>query len=135
MRAASAFALASIPFAVIFRITRASVLDVVEEDYVRTANAKGLNARVIRGRHILRNALLPVVTTIGLQIGALLAGAVLTERVFSFTGIGQALAMAIELKDYPVLQVLILAAAAVYVVVNLLVDITYAIIDPRIRTR
>lgn len=130
-----ALALASIPFAVIFRITRASVLDVVEEDYVRTANAKGLTSRVVRGRHILRNALLPVVTTIGLQTGALLAGAVLTERVFSFTGIGQALAMAIELKDYPVLQVLIMAAAAVYVVVNLLVDITYAIIDPRIRTR
>lgn len=130
-----AFALASIPFAVIFRITRASVLDVVEEDYVRTANAKGLTSRIIRGRHILRNALLPVVTTIGLQTGALLAGAVLTERVFSFTGIGQALAIAIELKDYPVLQVLIMAAAAVYVVVNLLVDITYAIIDPRIRTR
>jgi peptide/nickel transport system permease protein len=130
-----ALALASIPFAVIFRITRASVLDVVEEDYVRTANAKGLTSSVIRGRHILRNALLPVVTTIGLQIGALLAGAVLTERVFSFTGIGQALAMAIELKDYPVLQVLIIAAAAIYVVVNLLVDITYAIIDPRIRTR
>lgn len=130
-----ALALASIPFAVIFRITRASVLDVVEEDYVRTANAKGLTSRIIRGRHILRNALLPVVTTIGLQTGALLAGAVLTERVFSFTGIGQALAMAIELKDYPVLQVLIMAAAAVYVVVNLVVDITYAIIDPRIRTR
>ncbi|GAA6524424.1 ABC transporter permease [Intrasporangium sp. DVR] len=130
-----ALALASIPFAVIFRITRASVLDVVEEDYVRTANAKGLTSRIIRGRHILRNALLPVVTTIGLQTGALLAGAVLTERVFSYTGIGQALAMAIELKDYPVLQVLIMAAAAVYVVVNLLVDITYAIIDPRIRTR
>jgi peptide/nickel transport system permease protein len=130
-----ALALASIPFAVVFRITRASVLDVVEEDYVRTANAKGLTSRVVRGRHILRNALLPVVTTIGLQTGALLAGAVLTERVFSFTGIGQALAMAIELKDYPVLQVLIMAAAAVYVVVNLLVDITYAIIDPRIRTR
>jgi peptide/nickel transport system permease protein len=130
-----ALALASIPFAVIFRITRASVLDVVEEDYVRTANAKGLNARVIRGRHILRNALLPVVTTIGLQIGGLLAGAVLTERVFSFTGIGQALAMAIDLKDYPVLQVLIMGAASVYVIVNLLVDITYAIIDPRIRTR
>jgi len=130
-----ALALSSIPFAVVFRITRASVLEVVEEDYVRTANAKGLTARVIRGRHILRNALLPVVTTIGLQIGALLAGAVLTERVFSFTGIGQALAMAIELKDYPVLQVLIMAAAAVYVVVNLLVDVTYAIIDPRIRTR
>ncbi len=130
-----AIALASIPFAVIFRITRASVLDVVEEDYVRTANAKGLTSRVIRGRHILRNALLPVVTTIGLQTGALLAGAVLTERVFSYPGIGQALASGIELRDYPVLQVLILAAAALFVVVNLIVDVTYAVIDPRIRTR
>ena len=130
-----AIALASIPFAVIFRITRASVLDVVEEDYVRTANAKGLTSRVIRGRHILRNALLPVVTTIGLQTGALLAGAVLTERVFSYPGIGQALASGIELRDYPVLQVLILAAAAIFVVVNLIVDMTYAVIDPRIRTR
>ena len=127
--------MSSIPFAVIFRITRASVLEVVDEDYVRTANAKGLTSRVIRGRHILRNALLPVVTTIGLQIGALLAGAVLTERVFSFTGIGQALGIAIEVRDYPVLQVLIMAAAAIFVIVNLVVDITYAVIDPRIRTR
>ncbi|MEO7130625.1 MAG: ABC transporter permease [Dermatophilaceae bacterium] len=130
-----ALALATIPFAVIFRITRASVLDVLDEDFVRTAESKGLTASVIRGRHILHNALLPVVTTIGLQVGGLLAGAVLTETVFSFGGIGEALAQGFELRDYPVLQVLILAAAAVYVVVNLLVDITYAIIDPRIRTR
>lgn len=130
-----ALALATIPFAVVFRITRASVLDVLDEDFVRTAQSKGLTARIIRGRHVLRNALMPVVTTIGLQIGGLLAGAVLTERVFSFAGVGEALAMSFELRDYPVLQVLILVAAAVYVVVNLLVDITYAIIDPRVRTR
>ena len=86
----------------IFRITRASVLDVMEEDYVRTAESKGLTSQVIRGRHILRNALLPVVTTIGLQIGGLLAGAVLTERVFSFGGIGEALAIAFERRDYSV---------------------------------
>jgi len=128
-------ALATIPFAVIFRITRASVLDVLDEDYVRTAEAKGLSSRVIRGRHVLRNAMLPVVTTIGLQVGALLAGAVLTERVFSFGGIGEALALAFERKDYAVLQVLIIAAAMIYVVVNLLVDISYALIDPRVRTR
>ena len=128
-------ALATIPFAVIFRITRASVLDVLDEDYVRTAEAKGLTSRVIRGRHVLRNAMLPVVTTIGLQVGGLLAGAVLTESVFSFRGVGDALATAFREKDYPVLQVLILAAAVIYVVVNLLVDIAYAIIDPRIRTR
>lgn len=130
-----ALALATIPFAVIFRITRASVLDVLEEDFVRTAQSKGLTARVIRGRHVLRNALLPVVTTIGLQIGALLAGAVLTERVFAFGGIGEALALSFEYRDYAVLQVLILAAAAVYVVVNLVVDVAYAFIDPRVRTR
>ena len=130
-----AVALATIPFAVIFRITRASVLDVLDEDYVRTAEAKGLTAQVIRGRHVLRNAMLPVVTTVGLQVGALLSGAVLTETVFSIRGIGDALATAFRDKDYPVLQVLIIAAAAIYVLVNLLVDIAYAVIDPRIRTR
>lgn len=130
-----AVALASIPFAVIFRITRASVLDVLDEDYVRTAEAKGLTAKVIRGRHVLRNAMLPVVTTIGLQVGGLLAGAVLTESVFSFRGVGDALATAFREKDYAVLQVLILMAAVIFVLVNLLVDIAYALIDPRIRTR
>lgn len=130
-----AVALSTIPFAVIFRITRASVLDVLDEDYVRTAEAKGLTSRVIRGRHVLRNAMLPVVTTIGLQVGGLLAGAVLTETVFSYQGVGAALATAFRDKDYAVLQVLILAAAVIYVLVNLLVDIAYAVIDPRIRTR
>lgn len=130
-----ALALASIPFAVIFRITRASVLDVLDEDYVRTARAKGLTSRVVRGRHILRNALIPVVTTIGLQIGALLAGAVLTERVFSIRGIGDALARGFEQRDYPVLQVLIMMAALIYIVVNLIVDIAYAVIDPRVRAK
>ena len=128
-------ALATIPFAVIFRITRASVLDVLDEDYVRTAEAKGLTHRVIRGRHILRNALLPVITTIGLQTGGLLAGAVLTETVFNFGGIGSTLYQAFSQRDYAVLQVLILATAAIYVIVNLLVDISYAVIDPRVRTR
>lgn len=130
-----ALALATIPFAVIFRITRASVLEVLDEDYVRTAEAKGLTVRVIRARHVLRNAMLPVVTTIGLQVGGLLAGAVLTETVFSYRGVGEALATAFREKDYPVLQVLIMAAAVIYVLVNLLVDIAYAVIDPRIRTR
>jgi peptide/nickel transport system permease protein len=120
---------------VIFRITRASVLDTLEADYVRTAEAKGLTARTIRDRHILRNAMLPVVTTIGLLVGALLAGAILTETVFSFPGIGDAIAQGYRKKDYAVLQVLILASAAIFVVVNLLVDIAYAVIDPRIRTR
>ncbi|HEX6343420.1 ABC transporter permease [Umezawaea sp.] len=130
-----AIALATIPFAVIFRITRAAVLDVMDEDYVRTAEAKGLTAQLVRRRHVLRNAMLPVVTTIGLQIGALLAGAVLTEKVFAFPGVGEALALGFERRDYPVLQMLIMVAAIVYVVVNLLVDLSYALIDPRIRTR
>ncbi|GGB72986.1 peptide ABC transporter permease [Knoellia flava TL1] len=130
-----AVTLATIPFAVVFRITRASVLEVLDEDYIRTAESKGLTARIIRGRHILRNAMLPVTTTIGLQVGALLAGAVLTETVFGFAGVGDALATAFRLRDYAVLQVLILAAAGIYVIVNLLVDIMYAVIDPRVRTR
>lgn len=130
-----AVTLATIPFAVIFRITRASVLDVLDEDYVRTAESKGLTSSVIRVRHVMRNALLPVVTTIGLQVGGLLAGAVLTEQVFNFPGIGSAMAQSFFTKDFPVLQVVILAAAAIYVVVNLLVDISYAVIDPRVRTR
>ena len=130
-----ALALATIPFAVIFRITRASVLDVLDEDYVRTAEAKGLSVGVIRSRHVLRNAMLPVLTTIGLQAGGLLAGAVLTETVFSYRGVGEALATSFREKDYAVLQVLILAAAVIYVLINLLVDIAYALIDPRIRTR
>ncbi|KAB7746274.1 ABC transporter permease subunit [Nostocoides sp. F2B08] len=127
-------ALASIPFAVVFRITRASVLDVLHEDYVRTAEAKGLTARVIRGRHVLRNAMLPVLTIVGLQVGALLAGAVLTETVFSFPGIGEALALSFSARDYAVLQILILMSAVVFVVVNLVVDILYAVVDPRVRT-
>ncbi|MFB9731249.1 MULTISPECIES: ABC transporter permease [Ornithinimicrobium] len=130
-----AFALASIPFAIIFRITRAAVIDVMDEDYVRTARAKGLTPGVVRVRHIMRNALIPVVTIVGLQIGALLAGAVLTEKVFAFQGIGQALAIGFERRDYPVLQVLIMMAALIYIVVNLVVDILYAVIDPRVRTK
>ena len=130
-----AIALATIPFAVIVRITRAAVLDVLNEDYVRTARAKGLTAPVIRGRHVLRNALLPVVTTIGLQTGGLLAGAILTEKVFAYPGLGEALALSFQKRDFPVLQMLVLCAAMVYVLVNLAVDLSYAVIDPRVRTR
>ncbi|MGH3942884.1 MAG: ABC transporter permease [Pseudonocardiaceae bacterium] len=129
-----ALALSSVPFAVIFRITRAAVLDVLDEDYVRTAYAKGLTTAVIRRRHVLRNALLPVVTTIGLQSGALLSGAVLTEKVFAYPGLGQALAVGFTRRDYAVLQVVIIAAAMMYVLVNLVVDLSYALIDPRLRT-
>jgi peptide/nickel transport system permease protein len=130
-----AIALGTIPLAVIVRITRASVLDVLNEDFVRTANAKGLAARTVRGRHVLRNALLPVSTTIGLQTGLLLAGAVLTEKVFNWGGIGSLMAEGIERHDYPRLQALVLLAAVVFVVVNVLVDISYGLIDPRVRVR
>jgi peptide/nickel transport system permease protein len=128
-----AVALATIPLAIIARITRASVLDVVNEDYVRTADAKGLAKRTITGRHVLRNALLPVITVIGLQVGLLLSGAVLTETVFAFPGVGSFVVEAIRTRDYAVVQGTILVFAVIIVVVNLLVDIAYGIVDPRVR--
>lgn len=128
-----ALALGTIPLAIIARITRASTLDVQNEDYVRTARAKGLPTRTVDGRHVLRNALLPVSTIIGLQTGLLLGGAVLTETVFAIPGMGFWLKEAIFNRDYPVLQGGILFLAFVFVLVNLLVDISYAIINPRIR--
>jgi peptide/nickel transport system permease protein len=128
-----ALALGSIPLAIIVRITRASVLEVLSEDHVRTAQAKGLARSVISRRHILRNALLPVSTTLGLQAGALLSGAVLTETVFSINGIGSYLFDAVNQLDYPVLQGFILFIALVYALVNLLVDVSYGLIDPRVR--
>jgi peptide/nickel transport system permease protein len=128
-----AIALGSIPLAIIMRITRAAVLDVQNEDYVRTARAKGLSPRIVDRRHVLRNALLPVSTIIGLQTGLLLSGAVLTETVFAFPGMGSWLRDAIFNSDYPALQGGVLFLAVVFVVVNLIVDISYAIINPRIR--
>jgi peptide/nickel transport system permease protein len=128
-----AAALGSIPLAIITRITRAAVLDVQNEDYIRTARAKGLAPRVVDARHVLRNALLPVATIVGLQVGLLLAGAILTETVFSYPGIGSWLQQAISDRNYPVIQGGILFIAIVVVFVNLLVDISYALINPRIR--
>jgi len=128
-----AIALGSIPLAILARITRASVLDVQNEDYVRTARAKGVGASTVDRRHIFRNAMLPVVTIIGLQAGLLLSGAILTERVFALPGMGSWLADAIGDRDYPVLQGGILFIALVFVIVNLLVDISYGLLDPRIR--
>ena len=128
-----AVALGSIPLAIIARITRAAVLDVQNEDYVRTARAKGLAPTIVDRRHVLRNALLPVTTIIGLQVGLLLSGAVLTETVFAYPGMGSWLAEAIFTRDYPVLQGGILFLAVVFVMVNLIVDLSYAIINPRIR--
>jgi peptide/nickel transport system permease protein len=128
-----AIALGSIPLAIIARITRAAVLDVQNEDYVRTARAKGMPPAVVDRRHVLRNAMLPIVTIIGLQVGFLLAGAVLTETVFAWPGIGTWLVDAIESRNYPVLQGGILFVALIFVVVNLLVDVSYAFLNPRIR--
>jgi peptide/nickel transport system permease protein len=128
-----AIALGSIPLAIVARITRASTLDVQSEDYVRTARAKGLPPRVVDSRHVFRNALLPISTIIGLQVGLLLSGAVLTETVFAWPGMGSWLRDAIFTRDYPVLQGGILFLALVFVLVNLVVDISYAFINPRIR--
>jgi peptide/nickel transport system permease protein len=128
-----AIALGSIPLAIIARITRAAVLDVQNEDYVRTARAKGLAPNVVDRRHVLRNALLPVTTVIGLQTGLLLSGAILTETVFAYPGMGSWLRDAIFNRDYPVLQGGILFLATVFVLVNLVVDVLYAVINPRIR--
>jgi peptide/nickel transport system permease protein len=128
-----AIALGSIPLAIIMRITRASVLDVQNEDYVRTARAKGLSPRIVDSRHVLRNAMLPISTIIGLQTGLLLSGAVLTETVFNYPGIGNWIAQAIFNRDYPVIQGGILFLAIVFVVVNLIVDVSYGFLNPRIR--
>ena len=128
-----AIALGTIPLAIIARITRAAVLDVQNEDYVRTARAKGVAPRLVDMRHIFRNALLPVSTIIGLQVGLLLSGAVLTETVFAWPGMGTWLVNAIEERNFAVLQAGILFLAFVFVIVNLLVDISYAVINPRIR--
>lgn len=128
-----AVALASIPLAVIVRITRASVLNVVNEDYVRTAEAKGLLPGTITRRHVLKNAMLPVTTVIGLQLGVLLAGAVLTETVFAFSGVGKFMADGIVQRDFPTIQGFILVIAVVYVVINMIVDLTYGLLDPRVR--
>jgi peptide/nickel transport system permease protein len=128
-----AIALGTIPLAIIARITRAAVLDVQNEDYVRTARAKGLAPRLVDRRHVLRNALLPISTIIGLQTGLLLSGAVLTETVFAWPGMGTWLVEAIENRNYPVLQGGILFLAVIFVLVNLVVDLSYALINPRIR--
>lgn len=130
-----ALALGTIPLAMITRITRASVLDVVNEDYVRTAESKGLLPRTIRTRHVMRNALVPLVTIIGLQLGLLMSGTVLTETVFSFSGVGKFVADAVFTRDYPTIQGFVLVIAVLYVVVNLIVDISYGLIDPRVRVK
>jgi len=125
--------LGTIPLAVIARMTRSSMLEVLNEDYIRTARAKGLAPRIVDLRHVLRNALLPVSTIVGLQVGLLLSGAILTETVFAYPGIGSWLRQAISDRNYPVIQGGILFVAIIVVFVNLLVDISYGLINPRIR--
>jgi peptide/nickel transport system permease protein len=126
-------ALGTIPLAVFTRITRASVIEVSNEDYVLTARAKGLTDRRVNDRHIMRNAWLPVTTVIGLETGALLAGAVLTETVFSWNGVGSWVVSSIQNHDYIVVQSLILIFASIFLTVNLIVDMGYAFLNPRIR--
>ena len=127
-----AIVLGTIPLAVIARMTRSSMLEVLSEDYVRTARAKGLSPFRVVGLHALRNALIPVVTVIGLMTGTLLAGAVLTETIFSWPGVGHWLIESISRRDYPALQGGILLISAVVILVNLMVDLVYGVINPRI---
>jgi len=121
--------------AILARMLRASLLEVMHEDYIRTAKAKGLSGRLVYGRHALMNALLPVVTILGLQLGTLLGGAVITEVVFDWPGLGQLLVESIQRRDYPVVQACILVISVAYITVNGLTELVYAWLDPRIRIR
>ncbi|HHV81248.1 MAG: ABC transporter permease [Dictyoglomi bacterium] len=128
-----ALCLGTIPLASIARMTRSSMLEVLNQDFIRTAKAKGLPSRKVIYTHALRNALIPVVTVMGLQFGSLLGGAVLTETIFAWPGIGRLSVEAIDARNYPVIQGCIIFFAFIFVIINLLVDILYAFIDPRIR--
>ena len=125
--------LGTIPLAVIARMTRSSMLEVLNEDYIRTAKAKGLSPLRVVWIHALRNALIPVITVIGLQVGTLMGGAILTEHVFSWPGVGHWLIESIARRDYPILQTGVLLIACVVILVNLMVDLLYGLINPRIR--
>jgi peptide/nickel transport system permease protein len=128
-----AMALCTIPMAVIARMTRSSMLEVMGRDYVRTARAKGLSERLVVMRHAFRNALLPIVTIIGLQLGTVFSGAILTETIFSLAGVGRSLYEAITARDFPIIQGFTVVIALGYIIVNLIVDLSYAFLDPRIR--
>jgi len=130
-----AIALGTIPMAIIARMTRSSLLEVLGLDYIRTARAKGLAEGAVILRHGLRNAMLPIVTIIGLQFGILLAGAVLTETIFNLSGVGRSLYEAITARDYRVVEGFTLVIAVIFVVVNLVVDVSYAYLDPRVRLK
>jgi peptide/nickel transport system permease protein len=128
-----AVALATISLAIIARMTRSSMLEVLGQDYVRTAKAKGLRQRAVVMKHAFRNALLPIVTIVGLQFGLVLSGAILTETIFGLSGVGRSLYEAITARDYPIIQGFVVVIAIGYVLINLLVDLSYAILDPRIQ--
>jgi len=128
-----AFSLATVSLALIVRVTRSSMLDVLSEDYIRTARAKGLREGKVVYVHALKNALIPVVTVIGLQLAKLMGGAILTETVFSWPGIGRLLINAIGFRDYPVVQGVVLFVAFAFIFINIIVDLLYAYLDPRIR--
>ena len=128
-----AVTLSTVPLAIIARMTRSSLLEVLRQDYVRTARAKGLAERRVVLAHALRNASIPVITVIGLNVGSLLGGAILTETIFAWPGVGRLVVDAIFARDYPVVQGTVLVIAIVFVLVNLLVDLAYAYLDPRIR--
>jgi peptide/nickel transport system permease protein len=128
-----ALALSTVPMAIIARMTRGAMIEVMHQDYVRTARAKGMRDGRVVLRHALRNAMLPVVTIVGLQVGTLLSGAILTETIFSWPGIGRWVYESIQLRDYPVVQSMTLLIAVVFVVANLVVDLSYAWLDPRVR--
>jgi ABC-type dipeptide/oligopeptide/nickel transport system permease component len=130
-----ACALAPFLAGIIIRITRTSFIDVLRQDYIRTAYAKGFHLPPVIFRHALKNAMLPIVTVLGLQTGALLGGAVVTETVFAWPGVGQLAVNAISSRDYPVVQGVVLVSALIFVVINLAVDLLYSVLDPRIRYR
>lgn len=130
-----AMALSTIPLSIIARMTRSSMLEVLKQDYVRSARSKGLTRSTVILKHALRNAMLPIVTVIGLQVGTIFAGAVLTESIFGLAGVGRILFEAITARDYPIIQAFTVVIAAMYVLINLIVDLSYMLIDPRIRLR
>ncbi len=128
-----AVTLGTVPLAIVSRMTRSSVLDVLDQDYIRTAHAKGLRRATVLFRHALRNALIPVITVVGLEFGYLLGGAVMTETIFSWPGLGRWLLLAVYARDMPAIQGGILFVAVVFMVITLVVDLLYAVIDPRVR--
>ncbi|PUU91024.1 MULTISPECIES: ABC transporter permease [Halanaerobium] len=128
-----AVALGTIPMAIIARMTRSSMLEVLRKDFIRTAYAKGLKRKIVIFKHALKNAMVPIITVVGLQFGVLLGGAVMTETIFSWPGLGKYLVDAIYARDFPIVQGGILFFAGVFVIVNLIVDLSYALVDPRIQ--